>query len=118
LLYNANRRAASEAALDDCPVVQGLRYVVDIHCCTGPYKVTATGLLQTLIKYTPQNVTRSAQRPKNPRSLSCMLRRIAPQLRMTGIIVGFDRIDNTRTITISPSPAGSPGSAAQPSPSP
>ncbi len=117
-LYNANRRAASEAALDDCPVVQGLRSVVDIHCCKGPYKATASGLLETLIKYAPKNVTRSAQWPKNPRSLSCMLRRIAPQLRMTGIMVSFDRIDNTRTITVSPSAAGSVVSPAQPSPSP
>jgi hypothetical protein len=97
--YNDNRRAACEAALDDCPVADALRRIVG--SLEGPCQVTASGLLQALASDTRQSVTRMAQGPKTPRSLSCALRRIASQLRMAGIVVSFDRIDNTRMITIS-----------------
>ncbi len=40
------------------------------------------------------------KRPETPRALPCPLRRIAPQRRMIGITVRFDRIDNARMITI------------------
>jgi len=86
--YNDNRRAACDAVLDDCPVAEALRRMVD--SLEGPCQVTASGLLRTLASDTPQSVTRMAEWPKTPRSLSCLLRRIAPQLRMAGITLSFD----------------------------
>jgi len=99
--YNANRRAACDSALDDCAVAQALRGLMDF--ANGPWRGTASELLQALASYAPPSAIRSAQWPKTPRLLSCALRRIAPQIRMIGITVSFDRIDNIRLITISSS---------------
>ncbi len=101
--YHENRRDACESALDDCEVAHALRGMID--CADGPWAGMASELLGILPRHAHHGVTKSAQWPKSPRALSCALRRIAPQLRMTGIAVSFDRIGNTRLITISPSQA-------------
>ncbi len=97
--YNDNHRAACEAALDDCPIAEALRRLVE--SLEMPCHTTATTLFRALTDDTPQNVVRTAQWPKNPRSFCCALRRIALQLHVIGIGVRFDRIDNIRTIAIS-----------------
>jgi hypothetical protein len=99
--YNDNRRAACEAALDDCPVAEALHQMAMAGVLEGRCEATASGLLRTLATYTSPNVTRSAQWPKTPRTLSCKLRRMAPQLRLIGITVNFNRIDRNRIITLS-----------------
>jgi len=50
---------------------------------------------------TPREITRSAQWPKTPQYFAIALRRIAPQLRLIGIDVRFDRGRSVRLITIS-----------------
>ncbi len=77
--YNNNRRAACESALDDCPVAEALRHMAA--SLEGPYQATASGLLRALAGHTPQSAARIVQWPKTPRTLSCTLRRITPQLR-------------------------------------
>jgi len=99
--YNANRRAACESVLDDCEVAQALRAMMDVAAVS--YRGTATELLRALASYTPKSTVRSARWPGTPRLLACALRRIAPQLRTIGITLSFDRINNARMITISPS---------------
>jgi hypothetical protein len=98
--YNDNRRAACEVTLDDCPVAEAVRQMVTVEFVGRRCEGTASALLRTLATYAPQNVTRTARWPKTPRSLSCTLRRIAPQLRAIGRTVSFDRVDNTRLIRI------------------
>jgi len=97
--YKANRREACVSALDDCPLADALRGLVDY--ATAPCQGTASDLLPLLARFVPRQARRSAQWPKNARLLSTTLRRIAPQLRMIGIIVEFDRGRNARLIRIS-----------------
>jgi D-lactate dehydrogenase len=70
----------------------------------GSCEATASALLRTLASYTAPNIPRTAQWPKTPRAPSCTLRRIAPQLRQTGIRISFDRKENRRIINISRKP--------------
>ena len=99
--YNNSRRAACESALDDCPIADALHQMALGGVLDGSCEATASALLRTLASYTAPNIPRTAQWPKTPRALSCTLRRIAPQLRQTGIGISFDRKDNRRVISIS-----------------
>ena len=102
--YNNSRCAACESALDDCPVAEALHQMALGGVLDGSCEATASALLRTLASYTAPNIPRTAQWPKTPRSLSCTLRRIAPQLRQTGIRISFGRKDNRRIINISRKP--------------
>lgn len=102
--YDANRRAACEAALEGCPVAEAIHLMATAGCFEEPCSTTASGLLRTLANYTTPSVARTAQWPRTPRLLACRLRRMAPQLRMTGIAVSFGRIDSNRVITIQSMP--------------
>jgi len=97
--YKANRREACSSALGDCPVAEALRGLVDYFA--RPFEETASELLSLLAGFAPPQIKRSAQWPKNPRALSVVLRRIAPQLRMIGIIVKFGLGPNGRLLSIS-----------------
>jgi len=97
--YNANRRAACDSALDQCEVAQALRDMMEL--AEGPWRGTATELLQVLPRYARRRATNTAQWPKTPWFLSRDLRRIIPQLRTIGITVTFERVDNTRNVVIS-----------------
>jgi hypothetical protein len=92
--YNDNRRAACESALEGCPVAEALNYLAAHGRLAQPCEAAAEGLLWTLAGYTPPATAKTAQWPKTPRSLSCLLRRIAPQLRETGIDVVFGYLRN------------------------
>jgi hypothetical protein len=98
--YNENRRAASESALGDCPVAEAIQQMALAELYDVPCEATAGGLLRTLVHYTSPRVVRTAQWPKTPRSLSVTLRRMAPQLRMTGIDLKFGRRGKDRIITM------------------
>ncbi len=65
---------------------------------------TASELLALLRGFAPREIKRSAQWPKSARTLSIVLRRLAPQLRMIGIIVEFDRQRSGRLIRLSLDP--------------
>jgi hypothetical protein len=99
--YIANRRDACAVALEECPVVEALRQLLARFRSMGPCVGTPSQILHSMTRFMPENVTRSAQWPKNARALSSRLRRIAPQLREFGIHVDFDRRRTGRVIRVS-----------------
>jgi len=100
--YNANRRDASLAALDDSPVGEAVRGLMDYTEQT--WHGTASELLSLLGRFTAPHVRSSGRWPKSPLALSVMLRRISPQLGMIGISVKFDRGRDARLITLTSGP--------------
>ncbi len=100
--YKANRREACISALDDCPVADAVRRLLDY--AEPTWHGTASELHSLLTRFTPPHTRSSGRWPKSPLSLGMVLRRIAPQLGMIGISVKFDRGRNTRLITLSEGP--------------
>jgi putative DNA primase/helicase len=95
--YDRNRQAANESVLDDSPVARTIRaFVADANSWTG----TASELLDELSAMAGERDLASKAWPRRPKVLSSILRRIAPQLRTTGVVVDFDRSTNSRTITL------------------
>ena len=96
--YAANRREACAAALDDSPVTEAIRLLVDYS--QEPWHGTASELLSCLGTMVPRQVRSSGGWPKAPRALGMMLRQISPQLSAIDIGVKFDRGRAARMITI------------------
>lgn len=86
--YARNRSAAHELALEDSPFVAPLRQLVTQR--GGSWEGTATALLGALKHTAGETVMRAPSWPQSPRALSAALRRLAPNLRVTGIVLGFD----------------------------
>ena len=61
---------------------------------------TASELLDELTSLAGETDLASRAWPRTPKGLSSILRRIAPQLRTTGLAVKFDRGKYKRTITV------------------
>jgi hypothetical protein len=99
--YLANRHDACAVALEDFPVVEALQAILALYRQEGYRAGTPAQILHELCYLLPENGAKPAQWPKNARSLSCQLRRIAPQLRTIGIDVQFDRRRTGRVIRIS-----------------
>ncbi len=103
--YQANRRAASEQALEDSPLFIALTGALEayrsLHC-------SATELLGILNGFRPEHASAAAGWPKSPWALSTMLRRLAGQLRATGIECATARSRSERVITIARAEAESP----------
>jgi hypothetical protein len=57
-------------------------------------------LLDELASIAGETALASKACPRTPKGLSSILRRIAPQLRTTGLAVKFDRDEYRRTITV------------------
>jgi hypothetical protein len=98
--YLANRRDACATALDDWPIVEALRGLVEVYKRDGCRAGSPSQILEELGYFMPEHTLRSARWPKNAHSLSSQLRRIAPQLRTIGIDVEFDRQRTGRVIRI------------------
>lgn len=81
--YERNRQDTNELALEGSPLVPALRALVAV----GNWSGTATDLLEALNSHVPYEVRRERSWPKNARSLSAQLNRLAPNLRGAGIIV-------------------------------
>ena len=96
--YTRNRQAANESALEDSPVAAAIRKLVDD---SGSWTGTASELLDELIAIAGENAIASKAWPRTPKGLSSTLRRVAPQLRTTGIAVNLERDQYHRTITVS-----------------
>jgi hypothetical protein len=63
---------------------------------------TATDLLSRLSLTVGETIARSRAWPKNARAIAGRLRRLAPSLRKTGFVIGFERSDSrTRTRIVS-----------------
>jgi hypothetical protein len=80
--YDLNRRAANELPLET-PVVDALRKL-DL-----PWTGTATNLLAELEPFADERTRRMKSWPSSGKSLANALRRLAPNLRPTGIDVEF-----------------------------
>jgi hypothetical protein len=80
--YDSARESASALTLDAFPVGSVLREFLG-----GRWEGTASELLAALEHTAGEAVTRQKAWPKNPRSLSNTLRRLAPTLRTIGINV-------------------------------
>jgi hypothetical protein len=81
--YSESRAEANEVALDASPIVAPLRSLAN----GEGWKGTCTELLSKLIQMAGLVVVRTKQWPKNARTLSGILRRLAPNLRKSGIAV-------------------------------
>lgn len=88
--YAGNRREAHDLALDASPVAALIRGLTDT------WEGTAAQLLDRLTDEAEDGLTRSRAWPKSPRSLTNVLRRLAPNLRATGIDITFYREARTR----------------------
>jgi len=98
--YASNRRDAHETVLEESPVAGALKQIVERD---RKWTGTATELLNALSGIVGEKTTQSTQWPKTSRVLSCMLRRLAPTLRMVGVQVTFDRVpggSRTRIIQV------------------
>lgn len=115
--YGANRAAANALALEASPVAAVVRAFMSLN---REWAGTATELLKELSLKAHETVRRQRSWPKNARSLSSALRRLAANLREVGLQIEFGQrpgSDSTRYIEItrlavsaSPaSPATQPG---------
>lgn len=93
--YTGNRDNANALVLEASTVAQAVQALSEERGFQG----TATELLALLNKRAEESIQRQKSWPKNGRSLSGKLRRLAPNLRATGIGVYFDRISK-RSIEI------------------
>lgn len=86
--YQGNRASANDLALESSPVARPLLDIVEDG---GGWSGTASELLQALETKVSEQVKRQNGWPKNARSLSGQLKRLAPNLRAAGW-----RIENER----------------------
>ena len=85
-VYEANRSAVHEIAIDDSPIGPAL-----LEVATAGFEGTATELLAKLGALVAEAATKERGWPKTARALSGTLRRLAPNLRALGIEVSFMR---------------------------
>jgi hypothetical protein len=100
-IYEENRRSVNDLTLEE-PVADALRKL-DL-----PWKGTAAELLTALEPLAGERTCALKVWPVSPRGLSNELRRLAPNLRRSGIEVGFARVAGRRYIDIARSPAAPP----------
>jgi hypothetical protein len=110
--YRGNRMAANETALDDSPVAGAVRTLATRTTKTGfkaklGWQGTASELLEALTAIVGDKVAESKRWPKSPRSLSGVIRRLAPQLRKVACNVVFHREGKGRTRIIEITPVES-----------
>jgi len=82
--YRENRKAANELPLEN-PVAEALRKI------ELPWQGTATDLLKDLAIAASEEIARSKSWPSTGRTLSNLLRRLAPNLASVGIQVDFGK---------------------------
>jgi len=96
--YLKNREAATSLALEASLLVGELqKWLIQEN---GTWKGTATVLLEKLNLVVEADTKRLKAWPKSPSGLSNALRRLAPALRKTGIVVEFGREESSRWISI------------------
>jgi hypothetical protein len=98
--YRANRQAVSSMTLEDSHMAQAMLSLAKVH---GPWKGTPSQLLELIAGYTGYCAITTPGWPKTPSRASAELRRIAPQLRMFGVSVTFERSKRAgRIVTFTP----------------
>ena len=100
-IYESNREAGHELALEASPVAAAVRAVADIQATQAaatPWQGTATELLGLLTDQITEEIRRLKAWPVTGHGLSRILRRLAPNLLAVGVQVTFvdDRSLGTR----------------------
>ena len=95
--YAMNGASAHELALEGSPILPRLMEFVQYQ---GQWSGTASALLKRL---TPswqedQQITKSSSWPKTPRALSNALRRLAPNLKVVGLEITFERTPGNNSV--------------------
>jgi hypothetical protein len=86
--YAANRSSANDAAIEASVIGLVLQAFMETR---GPWQGSSTELLTELEKFADDKTRHRKEWPGSPRKLSGDLRRIAPNLRATGIDVSFSK---------------------------
>ena len=94
--YSENREGINEIVLESSPIARWISDLVD----DGDWTGTATELLKKLNNEVDDRTQRERSWPKNARSLSTMLKRIAPNFRRKGVDIQMGREDGERRIHI------------------
>jgi hypothetical protein len=115
--YQGNRESANEVALEASVVARPLLDLLELN---GGWEGSSGELLSLLEDRVGDQARRPAGWPKNPRSLSGQLKRLAPNLRAAGWVLDQDRSSKKRRWVIgrvhdaNESPVSSPSSVASP----
>jgi hypothetical protein len=83
--YSDNRRESVSLSIETSPVAAAIQKLTD----AGDWEGTATQLLESVNKDANEEIRRDKHWPKNARTMSSKLRRLAPLLRQTGLDVSF-----------------------------
>jgi len=84
--YDSNRGTADALSLEASPLATPLKELLAI---SSPWRGTAAELLRRIAKRAGPEATQQRNWPRNPQLLSIQLRRIAPELRASGLDVQF-----------------------------
>lgn len=99
--YNSNRGTANALSLEGSPLVTPLKRLL---ASRASWRGTAAELLRKMAKHVENQAIEQRNWPKNPQLLSTQLRRIAPQLRASGLDIEFGEktagMGSKRIITI------------------
>jgi GNAT superfamily N-acetyltransferase len=115
-VYAGNRAEADEVVLESSPLVNPLQDLLAKEP-DNRWQGTATALLQALTEKVKETVAQSLAWPKSAKTLANQIRRLAPNLRRTGLQVEFHKEGKNRNrlihLVLQPSPAsGSSASSA------
>jgi hypothetical protein len=86
--YDENRGAANDLVLEGSPLALAIRELAE----AGGYEGTATDMLAVLNERTDESTTRRRGWPGSGRALSGALRRLAPNLRASGLALEFKQL--------------------------
>jgi hypothetical protein len=107
--YQGNRESANEVALEASVVARPL---LDLLEAQGEWTGASGELLKLLEERLGDQVRRLSGWPKNPRSLSGHLKRLAPNMRAAGWVLEQDRSSKKRLWSIRPLPRDANSSRA------
>ncbi len=91
--YEGNRSKAVAEVVESDMVAEAVRQLAQ----QGPWKGTASEMLERLCKIAGDKTANSKKWPATPRALSGRLRRVAPPLRHLGVNIEFFKEGHTRT---------------------
>jgi hypothetical protein len=98
--YELNRHDAMATVVEDSVLATAMLATVRATHSVLNWHGTATEFLEEVGKLAGKKVTGSAGWPKSPRALTNEMRRIASQLRRSGLFVSFERTDAKRLIIV------------------
>jgi hypothetical protein len=111
--YSRNVKDANELALGDSPLVIPLRKFMDERFGMG-WTGTASDLLDELTNRADAKIIATREWPRGANALSGRLRRLAPNLRRTGIHIEFTHTGRKRRISVSTARRGKGSSGSSP----